>query len=301
VAAIAGTLDIPASRARVLVSSVIVAQMLPANTLVKGGIGVKLRLGEVGTRATRDVDVVTRDPDQFLADLTEQLQAGWGTVPPSKGALKRNPEAPPRLAFDGKVRRDKPATPDGVPPAYVMKPHNVTLQFMGKAWASVPLEVAHDEIGGTEYADDIPAVAEEIAAVGTVLGFGEFVPVPLISLELQIAQKIHAVTHPKSQRAHDLVDLQLLWHAGTDGGQGLDLPLLTQLCRRTFDYRHTHSWPPTTARPQLLEHAYQKACEEVGSGSAKATQSGGLALMLADATTWLGDRIAEIVGTTPRP
>ena len=86
-------------------------------------------------------------------------------------------------------------------------------------------------------------------------------PVPASRSEQQVAQKIHAATHPDSQRAHDLVDVQLLWHAGTDGGQDLDLPLLVQMCRRTFDYRHTHAWPPAVALPELLDPAYQTARE----------------------------------------
>jgi hypothetical protein len=40
--------------------------------------------------------------------------------------------------------------------------------------------------------------------------------VELIDQEHQIAQKIHAVTDPDYARAHDLVDLQLLWDAGPD-------------------------------------------------------------------------------------
>jgi hypothetical protein len=40
-----------------------------------------------------------------------------------------------------------------------MEPYNVTLHFMGSAQAAVPLEVAHDEIGGTEYAETTPEVA----------------------------------------------------------------------------------------------------------------------------------------------
>ena len=181
-----------------------------------------------------------------------------------------------------------------------MKPYNVTLHFMNSPWAAVPLEVAHDELGGAEYADEAVEIAEQIAAVGAVLGFGVLAPVPLISLEQQIAQKIHAVTHPQSERAHDLVDLQLLWHAGTDGRHGLDLPLLAQLCQRTFDFRHTHSWPPVATMPDLLEPAYQTARDEAGDGHVELAQEGGLALTLVDATTWLSDRIAEISGTEPR-
>ena len=84
VAAIADALHITRRRARVLVSSVIVAQMLPAGTLVKGGIGVKLRLGEVGTRATSDVDVVARDRERFLTDLTGKLAVGWEVSRPAR-------------------------------------------------------------------------------------------------------------------------------------------------------------------------------------------------------------------------
>lgn len=175
-----------------------------------------------------------------------------------------------------------------------MEPYNVTLNFMGSPWAAVPLEAIHDEIGGIDHAEACPEVADQIAAVGAVLGFGELAPVPLISLEQQIAQKIHAATHPDSQRAHDLVDLQLLWYAGTDGGQGLDLPLLAQLCQRTFYYRHTHDWPPAAALPEPLDPAYQTAREEAGPDVE-------LASTLADATAWLAERIAEIAGTIPRP
>ncbi|WP_431310197.1 nucleotidyl transferase AbiEii/AbiGii toxin family protein [Litorihabitans aurantiacus] len=57
-------------------------------------------------------------------------------------------------------------------------------------------------------------------------------------LEHQIAQKLHAVTDPAYERAHDLVDLQLLWRADPD------LPRLRDLCERTFDWRRRQPWPP---------------------------------------------------------
>ena len=293
VSAIAGALDVPVDRARVLVGSLVAAQMLPFGTVVKGGIGVKLRLGETGTRATRDVDVVTRDREQFLADLNQRLTAGWGTVPPSKGQLKKNADAPPRVAFSGTARPGKQARPEGVVPEYLMEPYFITLEFMGTGWAKVFVEVAQDEIGGLEYADLEPEVAGQVAAVGAVLGFGVFTAVPLISLEQQLAQKIHAATQPESDRAHDLVDIQLLWRAGTDGGQGLDVPLLGELCRRTFAYRHAHNWPPVVWMPDILDPAYQSARDEAGPRVVVAT--------LAEANEWLRQRIAEVVATTPTP
>ncbi len=48
VAAIAEALDTEIRRARMLVSSVVVAQMLPEGVAVKGGMGIKLRLGRRG-------------------------------------------------------------------------------------------------------------------------------------------------------------------------------------------------------------------------------------------------------------
>jgi hypothetical protein len=299
VAAIAGALDIPVERARVLVSSVIVAQMLPEDAVVKGGIGVKLRLGEVGTRATKDMDLASSDRANFLDGLNQKLQIGWGTVPASKGAQKKNPDAAPRLAFSGQARPRKKAQPDGVPSAYLMDPYFVTLHFIGTPWMKVPVEVGHDEIDGLEHADYPTEVADQIAAIGKVLAFGELAPVPLISLEQQIAQKIHAATQPDSQRAHDLVDLQLLWRVATVGGQKLDLPVLTDQCRRTFAYWTTHEWPPTAAMSDVLEAAYQAAKDEASPVAEPNAESDAasvvlLAETLAEACAWLNARIEEI-------
>jgi hypothetical protein len=285
VAAIAAALDIPVDRALVLISSVIVAQMLPDGAVVKGGIGMKLRLGEVGTRATRDMDLVVRDRTNFLGELNRNLQNGWGTVPPSKGALKKDRNAPPKLAFTGQARPRKKPHSDGVPTEYLMDPYDVTLNFLDASWTKVPVEVGHDEIGGIEHADLPTDVADQIAAIGRVLGFGELAPVSLMSLERQVAQKIHAATEPASQRAHDLVDLQLLWNAATVGGQGLDLPALADQCRRTFAYRKAHAWPPTAAMPDILEAAYQANKDEAILV---------LAETLAEACAWLNARIEEI-------
>jgi hypothetical protein len=295
VAAIAGALDIPVRRARVLISSVLVAQMLPDGVVVKGGIGVKLRLGEVGTRATTDVDVVAPDRANFLNELNQRLETGWGAVPASKGALKKDPDAPPRLAFSGRARSDRQPQPDGVPAQYLMEPYAVTLDFMGTSWARVPVEVGHDEIGGLELTDNLTKLAEQVVAVGAVLGFGELAPVPLMSLEQQIAQKIHAATEPDSQRAHDLVDLQLLWEVAAEGGEELNLPVLADLCRRTFSYRARHRWPPKAAMSEVLEPAYTAAKEDarpyVESNGASVAP---LAETLKQACAWLDARIEQI-------
>ena len=59
-AQVAAELGIPVARARVMLCTLIVSQMLPDAVAVKGGMGLKLRFGERGTRATSDLDVSAR-------------------------------------------------------------------------------------------------------------------------------------------------------------------------------------------------------------------------------------------------
>lgn len=60
----AADLSIPVARARVMLCTLVVSQMLPDNVAVKGWMGVKLLLGESGTRATSDLDICTRTRGQ---------------------------------------------------------------------------------------------------------------------------------------------------------------------------------------------------------------------------------------------
>jgi hypothetical protein len=54
---VADEFAIPIARARVMLCCLVVSQMLPETVWIKGGLGIKLRLGERGTRATSDLDV----------------------------------------------------------------------------------------------------------------------------------------------------------------------------------------------------------------------------------------------------
>lgn len=65
-------------------------------------------------------------------------------------------------------------------------------------------------------------------------------PVPVMRADHQVAQKLHAVSSPGSDRARDLVDLQLL-----DAGEELDLRQIASTCQRLFVYRQQQQWPPT--------------------------------------------------------
>ncbi|SDZ41919.1 nucleotidyl transferase AbiEii/AbiGii toxin family protein [Herbiconiux ginsengi] len=255
-AKVAAELGIPVARARVMLCTLVVSQMLPDAVAVKGGMGVKLRFGERGTRATSDLDVSTRvRGEEFEEAFRARLAEGWGRVPASKGKLRRDPDAPDRVAFTATVRAVKLHDPGLARLEYVMHPYRVSISFLGSAWGALDVEVSDPEID--PYAHTRREIDGGLVHFGAYFNFGELRPVELVELEYQIAQKIHAVTDPAYVRAHDLVDLQLLWSAGPD------LPSLNSLCVRTFDWRRQQAWPPFPMRPMGgWELAYSDARAE---------------------------------------
>ena len=159
-------------------ANAIVASMLP-DGVVKGDSAIKMRFGDMSTRFTTDLDTATAsDPDEYARLLGEALARGWE-------------------GFGGRV----------VPTEYVMRSFDVKLTYMGKSWCSVPLEVGHNEVGDADSTDWV-----DLADAATL-----FVQVclpapgraPLMPLDHQVAQKLHALTGP-GNRARDLVDLQLI-------------------------------------------------------------------------------------------
>ncbi|MCP2371998.1 hypothetical protein BJ978_002674 [Agromyces terreus] len=261
--------------------------MLPDAVAIKGGMGVKLRFGERGTRATSDLDVSTRvRGEEFERSFRESLAAGWGSVPPSKGERARNPAAGARVAFSASVRAVRRHDPGLARPEYVMHPYRVSLSFLGKAWGALDVEVSDPEIDSN--AHTLKAIDGALVQFGERFGFGSLEPVELVELEYQIAQKIHAVTDPVYTRAHDLVDLQLLWTAEPD------LEALRQLCVRTFDWRRQQAWPPVPLRSMDgWETAYEDARDET------LVEASTLVLPdLESARAWLAQVIARIDGAS---
>ena len=113
-----------------------------------------------------------------------------------------------------------------------MQPFAVKLDYNGKPWVTVDLEVGHNEIGDADEPDlCLPCfVVEAFESIGLPSPG----PVPH-----QIAQKLHGLSEPGSRRAHDLIDLQLLV-AGCD----VDYAKTRSVCERLFAYRQMQSWPP---------------------------------------------------------
>ncbi|MFD2078555.1 Nucleotidyl transferase AbiEii toxin, Type IV TA system [Actinopolymorpha cephalotaxi] len=219
------------------VANVVLAQMLPAG-VVKGGTALKLRLGHSGSRFTPDLDVARRATmDQFLAEYGAALAMGWS-------------------GFTSKIVPMRPAKPLGVPPEYVMQPYDLKVAYQGRSWMTVRLEVGHDEIGDTDNPD--LRLAPDLANVFAEIGLPEPAPIPVLSVDHQIAQKLHACTMPGSERAHDLVDLQLLMIS-----EKVDLPGVRSACERLFASRGAHAWPPVVTPGPTWTTIYTSASDGI--------------------------------------
>lgn len=193
-------------RTRRAMADVIVGQMIPG-AVFKGGGALMVRYGVDNARFSMDLDAARSLEERvFEEELENRLRAGWN-------------------GFTGLLAEGDWAKIDGLPEEYVMKPYDVKLSYCGKSWIKVPLEVGFNEIGD---ADEVEfATVSHLADLFVELGFPEPCPIPLMKLEHQIAQKIHAVSSPQSQRAHDLIDLQVIVANG-----GFDMAETKRVCER---------------------------------------------------------------------
>ena len=76
-----------------------------------------------------------------------------------------------------------------------------------------------------------------------------------IQIQIQIAQKLHAVSGP-GDRARDLIDLQLI-----DARAEVDLAAARAACRRLFSYRRAQAWPPAIAKQKGWDEMYAALAE----------------------------------------
>jgi hypothetical protein len=223
-----------------LIANVVTGQMLPPG-VVKGGTALKIRIGDDKTRFSRDLDAARAadlDLDQYLDALDANLQAGWN-------------------GFAGTMREDRPVkAPPSVPDDYVMRRFKIALAYKGSAWLTVEFELGRDEVGSTERAEK--RIAQDVVDLFLALGLPAPDPIPLLPVDHQIAQKLHACTSPgasgENERAHDLVDLQVLVRE-----ERPDLGLAGATARRLFASRRTHPWPPTVVAFDLWESIYAEA------------------------------------------
>ncbi len=223
-----------ALRRRVGMALVVVGEMLPGGA-IKGGSAMALRYGR-GTRFTQDLDAARVAPlARFRSDFEESLAVGWA-------------------GFTGRLVERAAPRPPAVPTAYVMQPFEVKLDYKGESWCAVKFELGHDEIGDADEPEYL--LATDLAELFTELGLEAPRPVPVMRADHQVAQKLHALSGAGSERAHDLVDLQLL-----DKGEGLDLKQAAATCMRLFDYRRQQPWPPTIVDGLRWGTLYAEAVE----------------------------------------
>lgn len=105
-------------------ANVIVAQMLP-DGVVKGGSSLLFRYGRYGSRYTRDIDTARgMELNSYLEQLNAALTQGWS-------------------GFTGKIVSVEPPQPIGVPSAYVMMPYDIKLNYCGRPWQTIRIEIGH--------------------------------------------------------------------------------------------------------------------------------------------------------------
>lgn len=193
--------------------------------LVKGGASLELRRGIAQSRTSKDLDTVIRGDIVAVHDqLAEAGARGWEGFTAT---------FTPPMAFEV--------------PSLTTNPYRFTakLSYRGKPFVSAPIEVSPIEAGNADAYDEVGSSALSL------VGLPDSEAVPCMTLPWQIAQKIHACTEPvdaprTNDRAHDLVDLQLL-EALVDADA---LAPVRGACVEVFAARAGHSWPPIAqARP----------------------------------------------------
>ncbi len=229
--------DTNSLRRQVTMAMVVVGQMIPEGA-VKGGTAMALRYGRADSRFTRDLDAARVQPlTEFLDDFEASLTHGWA-------------------GFTGRLLDRKPPRPPGIPPAYLMQPFDVKVDYLGRSWRTVKFELGHNEID--DAVEPEFRIADDLVALFTDLGLPAPGPIPVMRADHQIAQKLHAVSEPGSERVRDLVDLQLL-----DSGEDLDLVQVQATCIRLFAYRRLQAWPPTIDVGAGWDDLYEAAIEGV--------------------------------------
>lgn len=242
-------------------ANVIVGQILP-DGVVKGGSSLMFRYGGELTRYTRDMDTArVMELADYKFKLEEALKTGWN-------------------GFTGILSDVQPPKPKDVPESYVMIPFDIKLSYCGRSWQTIRIEIGHNEIGDAdEYEEYLP---QELADAFEALSFPRPAALHVMRLSYQIAQKLHAVSEPGSERAHDLIDLQLMALHSTLNYLGI-----REICIRLFKYRRKHDWPPRVILGEGWPKVYEDAYSTIGDAS-------GVCPSVEEAIGWANDLIVRI-------
>ncbi|MDD2857195.1 MAG: nucleotidyl transferase AbiEii/AbiGii toxin family protein [Candidatus Nanopelagicales bacterium] len=204
--------------------------------LVKGGVSLELRRGIPASRTSKDLDAVIRGDIATVHDLLAEAGAqGWEGF---------------TAVFTPPVAFEIPALGSD---AFRF---TAKINYQGKSFVSVPIEVSPIEAGNGDSYDKVSS--EALALVGLPNSGA----VPCMTLPWQVAQKLHACTEtvdePRANdRAHDLVDLQLLEALLVDE----PLDHTRAACVAVFAGRSKHQWPPVLVTLPHWPSIYVRAME----------------------------------------
>jgi predicted nucleotidyltransferase component of viral defense system len=210
----------------------------PDSWMLTGAFALDLRLG-LGTRATKDIDLARAD-DEHAA--TEHLIAA--------SALDLDD------FFDFDVRRTGLLGADA---GFHAVRYSIRADLAGRRFEQFPVDVA---LGAPS--QDHP----QLLPAPDLLAFAEIdaPDLPVVSLERQVAEKLHAYTATygsqrlASTRVKDLIDLVLIGELGL-----LDARRLGATLESTFDARATHPLPSAVPPPpRFWARPYAELAKAVG-------------------------------------
>lgn len=191
--------------------------------LLKGGYAMELRMH--AARTTKDIDLTLHDGTRLSKDPAKRREEVRGML--QEAAAMRFEDYFEFLV--GEAREDLEGAPEGG------SRYPVTAQMDGRDFARF-----HVDVGiGDEVLEPLDIVTGQ-----DWLGFGGVAPpsFPVISAEQQFAEKLHAYSLPRGERANtrtrDLVDMVLLIRSGK-----LNKIKTAAAIRATFAKRGTHAMP----------------------------------------------------------
>ncbi len=208
--------------------------------VLKGGLALDYRFGD-RARSTRDVDLAMAGGEASVTkDLLAAQEAEIGDY--FRFAIERTEQ------------------PDEIDAGLAVRYH-VRVELAGRNFDDFALDIGSDQ----------PTEADDVQGP-TLLAFAGLPPVvaPVIPLELQVAEKLHAYSRAygnsglPSTRVKDLVDMNLI----ADHAK-LDARRLGHALEDTFSQRGTHDLPERLhAPPPSWKVPYAKLAKEVGLSGA---------------------------------
>jgi predicted nucleotidyltransferase component of viral defense system len=207
----------------------------PGRWALKGGLALDFRLKD-RSRTTKDMDLVRRDDEPAaIADMIQAAASDLGDF------LVFSVEGRSRLGDEevGSVRC------------------RIRAELAGRVFENVAVDIGFSDPLG--WAPEWVHGSDLLAFAGI-----EPVEVPVVPIEQQVAEKVHAYTRTyggqPSSRARDLVDLVLIEQTTV-----LDAERLHAALSGTFDGRRLHALPASLPPPPAeWSVSYRKLASEVG-------------------------------------